>query len=188
MAPHFSREPRRWIRHFRDLRNVRAAYPTGSSDPNSPALISPWLSDIVQPVTVLTPDFRIFPIAQPAAGANFVLTVPDDVIFRLLSIRGTFICDANAATRNLIFNGISNAGQIFFTTFQNTPQTASQARTIGISNYGGFAQTVSLHRLAAIPPDLWLRASFTFESAVENIQVGDQWSGLTAWVEAWPSI
>lgn len=188
MARGENRDPRRWIRHFRDLRNLREAFPTGSADPNAPQVISPWLSDIVQPVFLLTPDFRVFPVTSPAAGAEFTLTVPEGVIFKLLSIRARLVADANAANRFITFIVTSNAGQVVFHTAANAAQSANQTRRYCAAQCGFDYGALTTLRTAPLTSDLWLRTGFTFTSEVLNIQVGDQWSEITALVEAWPSI
>jgi len=182
------RDPRRWIRHFRDLKNLRAIFPTGSADPRSPAIISPWLADTVQPVFPLTPDFRVFPVAQPAAGANFTLQVPDDVIFRILSFRALFTSDANAANRVIQIQVTSNAGQILLQSKAVPLHVASVARSYTIGAFGADLGANGSVIPILVPPDLWLRSGFTLSSIIQSIQVGDQWSALTAQVEAWPNI
>jgi len=184
----FETAPRRWIRHFRDLRNLRQLFPTGSADPSAPQVISPWLSDIVQPVFQLTPDFRVFPVAQPAAGAEWTLTVPDRVTFRILSIRAQLVTDANAANRLVRGLVTSPAGQFVYHTEAGLVQIASLTRQYCWSNNPYDLAALSPFRQLPLPADLWLRSQFTFTPSTQALQATDQWSGITALVEAWPEI
>lgn len=184
----FDKAPRRWIRHFRDLRNLRRLFPTGSADPSAPQVISPWLSDIVQPVFQITPDFRVFPVAQPAVATDFALVVPEGVTFDLLSIRATLLTDANVATRVVRLFVTSTIGQVVFHSSAVSTHPASLVAAYCAAGYGYDFGVLSSIRSIPLPQHLWLRQGFILSFSTENIQAGDQWSAITAQVAAWPEI
>lgn len=190
MARGENRDPRRWIRHFRDLKNIREIFPSGSADPGAPQIQAPWMSDTVQLTFPLRADFRVFPVASPAAGADWTLTVPDDVIFRIISIRAqlaTAVAVANRAVRCIV---TSSSGQFLFNSQASFVQTASQTFQYCFAPFGYDMGTLAGSGFASVPlvQDLWLRQAFTLGMATINLQAADQWSGITALVEAYPNI
>jgi hypothetical protein len=124
--------------------------------------------------------------AAPAAGANFTITVPTGTRWRVQSLIGTLVSDANVANRQ-VFLRIDDGATIYFEMFANTVQAAGvtdkyiwSARQV--AELAGSGDIVM-----AIPVNLVIEAGHRITSAVASIQVGDQWSAQSVLVEEWVS-
>lgn len=125
--------------------------------------------------------YQVIQITNPAAGAEFSYTVPANTRLQILSFRGLFTTDGNAANRNV--RATFDDGTNIFASFPmgNGNLTASKTDTISL-----FPDAVSFFSdggITTIPlPNVILLPGYRFKSSTTAIQVGDQWSAL--WFEA----
>lgn len=114
--------------------------------------------------------------ADPAAGADpATITVPANKVWKIKTITGTLVADANVATRIVMVTITDGTNTVYEVNLTGT-QTASQ--TV-IHNWGELAPatTTGSYRLGTLP-NLRLEAGWTISITTTNIQVGDDWTAL----------
>lgn len=115
-------------------------------------------------------------VANPAAGADWTVSVPGQQLRRVISVYMKLVTDANVANRQPILRAASVAGDIIWEIEVAASQTASQtrvymfARTMG-SQFNG----VSNNRHFPLP-DTQLQGADVLRTVTTGIQVGDQYS------------
>lgn len=128
----------------------------------------------------------VITIADPAAGANFTHTVPTGIDQRIVSLSGLLVTSATVATRQMRFT-FDDATNIFAHCGSTTTTSASQTNRFGAllgGNQGGIAGSFTEGSL----PNIWLPPGFRLNSAIGNIQVGDQLSGIFLGAQQRPTI
>jgi len=122
-------------------------------------------------------------IAQPAAGAEWTITVPGYAYWRVLSIAAQLTASAVAASRSPRINVASSEG-IFLTCSSPSNQTANQIVTYCVANFGLNAILNNNRVVLGMPLDrLWLQPGWTIKSQTTQIDAGDQWANIIAYVE-----
>lgn len=133
------------------------------------------------------PYLRVIVVADPAAGAEEILTAPGGVFWRVLSVRYTLTTDATVANRitTLISDdGTSSFWQNGVSGGQTAGTTQAYSTTTGANNFGAGA----IIRPMGYPDGgVWLYPGWRLRTATENIQVADQYSGFVALVEEFHS-
>ncbi len=111
--------------------------------------------------------------ANPAAGANLVVTVTAGQVWRLQSLRFTLTNSATVATRSVAINfddGVSS----YYHICAATTQLASQAQTWNIGNVG-HVYTPSGGSNFIIPvPEIIAAGGHRISTAINSLQAGDQ--------------
>lgn len=115
------------------------------------------------------------PVASPAVGADWTLTVPAGHLYRLLAVYATLVTAAVAATR---------VARLAFTdgvrTILDVPPFSTQITTL-TRRYTwlpvGQAYATGLGILSPIP-EIDLQAGWTVGTITDAIDPGDQWSGV----------
>jgi hypothetical protein len=126
---------------------------------------------------------RLQAVTQPAAGADWTITVPGDKIWRVLSIVGKLVTSAAAATREATLQ-ITDQSTTFMFIPAGTSQVASKT-----GQYCWFEQaqnrgtTLQTAITAPIPSNLVLPGGMVLKSVTEVIDAGDQWSNVALWIE-----
>lgn len=127
-------------------------------------------------------------ITAPAAGLTFTHTIGGSHYERILAARATFTSDANAANRLVTLDFVNARGTTFV---QNGASTVITANTTGQVFEWDIGRTVA--EWNANTP-IWsplarflMPPAFTVVFNVSNIQVGDQLTGLSMWVEKFPT-
>jgi hypothetical protein len=128
--------------------------------------------------------FRVYTSDDPAAGAEFTVTVPTGKVWRVLGLTVTLVTDANAASRNLQLLFDDGANNLFYGC--STPsQTASTTWTY-------FAEASNIQPPAAsnnigiiIPGDIMLGPAYRIRSVTAGKQVGDNYGAPIIFVEEW---
>ena len=133
------------------------------------------------------PYHKVLPLANPAAGANFVITGPGQGGWRLISVRFTLATDANVAGREpaLIFDDGTTAA---FQTVVRGGQAATTTQdygTVPAAFDGGGADP--FRGLPWPEKGVWLEPGWRVRSAILNIQAGDQISNIGFVVEEFPN-
>lgn len=123
--------------------------------------------------------------ANPVAGADLSFLLPNNYTYRILNLSFTFVTDANVATRYQTLT-ISNGGVRALWAVNNLGTAASQ--TI-IVNWAEWAEpetpTAVGVRLCPLPRELIIPGNYLIDTAINGIQVGDQISLVSIWLQRW---
>jgi hypothetical protein len=121
---------------------------------------------------------------NPAAGADFIYSVPGNVRQRLQSLSCTFT--ASAVAGNRLVNFIIDDGA---TVVANIPTGITVvASGMNVFTLGdSLLQTAAFNgaSTAASPSNLLLRAGWRIRSSTGGILAGDQWSGIQLAMQDW---
>lgn len=121
---------------------------------------------------------RSITVSNPAAGANFSLTVPAGVAWVLNSVRATLVTSAVVASRSPDLQVKDGSGNIVMDAVSGVGEPAS---TTSVWVYGpGLATSTALKasNSVGIPSGLHLLAGWVIQMNTVNIDVGDQWSTI----------
>lgn len=124
-------------------------------------------------------------LANPAAGADWVATVPAGQEWRVVAVFFNFQTSSAVANRAPRLVVKDSAGNTLYETQQNATQAASN------SVQYAFAQGIAANAVAAnngpaqcgIPTHMTLAEGFTIGSATLSIQTGDQYSSIALLLE-----
>lgn len=123
-------------------------------------------------------------VANPAAGTDWLFTVPANARMRIVSLQAQLATSAAVANRNV---------QIFVNDGVNPYWTHGVAATIPASTTDQITATttnappevVTTTQEMVLPPGLILPGGHKIGTSTVNIQVGDQWSIIWFLVEEW---
>lgn len=126
---------------------------------------------------------RVVPFAAPAAGAEFVVTVPGGSVWRPFMVTAQLISSAVVATRAPSLK--IDDGSTVVGTF---PMPSGQAASLtvvytwaDVGSTGGSA--AAFGAVSGGLPDLALEAGWRLRSSTALIDVADQWSNVVVYVE-----
>lgn len=122
-------------------------------------------------------------LPNPAAGADWIATVPAGHTWTLLSAQGTLTTSAAVATRLPGLDISDGAGHIIVTEAANVGVTASIVERVGFAvgdsaNQDGVGAALGNRQTVALPSGIVLPAGYTIASRTVNIQAADQWSAV----------
>lgn len=125
--------------------------------------------------------------SNPAAGADWVYTVPANHRQRVQSLHGVFTASATVANRNVQFSVDDGVNPLWFS---SVPTTITAGQVIDVVATGTNSPTGVFTTVleAVIPPGLVLSAGSRVKTATGNIQAGDQWANINLLVEDWLSV
>lgn len=125
--------------------------------------------------------------ANPAAGADYVITVPANKRWRLLHHHSRLQNSATVANRDPFFTFKDAAGNIFEAVGTNTTFAASTSTRFGVGAHGRSGTTGgNAGEEFQVPIDpLELGAGFVIASSTGALQAGDQWAEILTLVEEW---
>lgn len=123
---------------------------------------------------------------NPAAGvADWDVTVPKGMVYKIIGFYARLVTDANVANRQVVFSHVTRSGGV------KSVSGLAQAQTAGLTfQYScaikRFNVNLSAYGFLMIEiPDILLFELETFRITIFNNQVGDQWSlGHLVWQEA----
>jgi hypothetical protein len=121
-------------------------------------------------------------VANPAAGADWVQTVPAGEQWIIRSVRAQLVTSAAAANRVPQLEVTDGAGHIVTL----IPTTANQAASLTVGyNWFPEAQLINFNGQVLLPFPLEVRAQpgFTIQSVTTAIQAADQWSQIVILAE-----
>jgi hypothetical protein len=122
--------------------------------------------------------------SNPAAGAEFLETVPTNARWRLLGVKVDLVTDATAANRELVLT-LDDGANVLAEIPAGVNHTASQNRTysffIGAQRGAGATALVVNNAL----PDAMLMGGYRIQSETRNLQAGDDYGAPRLWVEEW---
>lgn len=134
-------------------------------------------------------NLQTLQIANPAAGAEFTVTVPTNARWRFCCVRGTLVTAVAAANRSAILN-FNNAGNVFYNACAAPVQAASltwgYSWGAGVTTLLVTVGSTTPNVETSIPVDLWLPGGSTVQSITQNIQAADQWTAIFANIEECP--
>lgn len=122
-------------------------------------------------------------IPNPAAGADFIIPVPGNEDWRLLSVRATLTTSAAVANRlpTLVLDDQTNIGAQVAGVFAHV---ASTVAAVDFVAENGFASTAIIATTVTIGIPKWVvPGGYRIRSLTGNIQAADQWSGISYMVE-----
>lgn len=123
-------------------------------------------------------------IASPAAGAEVLITVPAGVNWRIASLLMQFTTSAVVANRQLFATLNDAAGHVFFR--GGNPSNFVAGITLFSSYAAGGPQVPSVTNQGdslLFLPSVWLPPGYTFNTVTRAIDVGDQYSNITALID-----
>ena len=126
---------------------------------------------------------RAITVTNPAAGADWSVTVPTGAVWTLNSVSALFTASAAVANRLPAIVLVAPGGTNLFTGTQNTFVTASQAITFMT---GGNQVTLMPNAnlaYVATNTSIRLQAGAVIKSVTSGIQAGDQWSNIIVQVQ-----
>mgnify|MGYP001571786480 CR=1 FL=1 len=122
--------------------------------------------------------------ADPAAGAEWSITVPVDARWRLISVTATLVTDATVAGRLPLIIVDDGANNLLVVAAQATlPASSTGIYSMGAGQ--GLAGAIATVQALPAPEDLYLSAGFRVRSSTSLIQAGDNWTAPRALVEEW---
>jgi hypothetical protein len=132
-------------------------------------------------------NLRVVPVANPAFGQDWNLTVPTNARWRFVYARATLNTDASAAQRFVQFD-ISSTANLFYIVNGDDP-----AGGPGPNSGGNFsAAAINRPHIASsgqsmfqVPPDLYMLAGGIMQTATINIGPGDTWVNIGVLIEEW---
>lgn len=133
------------------------------------------------------PYYRVLPLANPAAGADFTITGPGQGGWRLISVRFRLTADATVAGREpaLIADDGTTA---FFQTVVRGGHSAGATQDYGTvpgAFDGGGADP--FRGMPWPEKGIWLEPGWRVRSSILNLQAGDQISNIGFVVEEFPT-
>lgn len=130
--------------------------------------------------------FKIVTSADPAAGAEATISVPQHKLWRVYSVEFDLQSDSNAATRrvHLIFGETGVNG---INCFADTSQIVNELFHYSAAHFGGSIDAEhDDDKLIPIPNPLWLMSEEVIETETTAIQAGDNFTPLRVRVEEFP--
>ena len=125
-------------------------------------------------------------VTDPAAGANFDYDVPDNARIEPIALRFSFAADANAANRYPMLIALVPTSQLLIGA-SDAAITANE--TIAIHFVTGLANNIDLTGdnllVVASSDQMFLNPGDSLQSAILNIQAGDQISNIRFRYKLW---
>lgn len=132
-------------------------------------------------------NLDILGVDNPAAGANFLIKLPETYTYELLAVTLQLVTDVNVANRNLVICGNLGTDRIFAAPAEGL-QTASETLYywFGINAQPYDLSATSGVMAARLPSQTPLPGATTLTSLLDSIQVGDQLSNIHLYLKRWP--
>lgn len=123
-------------------------------------------------------------VAAPAVGADWAFTIDERVAERIVGVTGTLTTNATAANRTvqLVYTDTAGNDTLFLEAAAVQPASTTRRYTWHINAPYAAVTTVIQH---APLPDILLKSTWAISTLTDNLQVGDQWSGLFVTAERW---
>lgn len=176
-------------KHFANLGHIRTVFQIDPRVEAGPVQVAPWLSRVVQLVhptfpgafQFATPVVRAFP--APAAGADFVITVPPNEIWRLRALRVNLTTSVAAGNRILLlsFNDTVN------TFLQLAPSTVSGPSTNNNYSWANLGYAAAQIERNNGMPEMFLNTGWQVTTAISGVDVADQLGIQTVLIEVFPA-
>lgn len=122
--------------------------------------------------------------ADPAAGAEVLITVPAGARWRLYSIFATLVTDATVVDRWVRWV-IDDGANTLWRLGNPIPQTAGTTRGHVAAAWGGLVTTTGGDVPTSVPPTILLSAGYRISTLTTGIVAGDNWGAPRVLVEEW---
>jgi hypothetical protein len=125
---------------------------------------------------------RIITVAQPAAGAEWTVSVPGGALWLIQTIRCTFQTSATVANRvpRLLF---SDGTTEYMRIFPNLLQAAGSTFAFTFVKGLGTAYSQGVTAMVALPsPEVPIIGGHSITASTQNLDPGDQWSAIALFV------
>ena len=122
-----------------------------------------------------------------AAGVDATFTVPNGVFWDLKSLVGTLTASAGAANRFVGWNLKDQSGTVVYQYNLTAALTANLVGTFTFSEDCTIVPTAfaTTNTLLMPMPRAFIPPGWSFGTVTTNIQAGDQWSSVAAYVQEW---
>lgn len=128
---------------------------------------------------------RIVTVANPAVGADWTTTMPVRVRWELIAVRGQYVADANVANRDPALR-IDSGATIMYEAPVDRQINAGETRRLSWgAGVGVISSGNGLVYNGSIPVGLMLNNAMKILTVTNQIQIGDQWSGVVLVVREW---
>jgi len=129
-------------------------------------------------------NLRSVIVANPAAGADWSLTVPASARWRLQSWSAIFTASATVANRQVRAR-LGDGVQVTWSGQAQASIVASQVAQVSAGQSQATSTLIATEINAPLPGQVILPGNFTVSTLTAGIQVGDQWSAIRVEVEEW---
>ena len=129
---------------------------------------------------------RDFTISNPAAGSDFTVTVPSNVVWRVQGLFATLTASALPATRQVSFKLANSVSAVFFETPLVAAVTAGQVVKFSVApGLDVLIDATPSQPNLDLPNPCFMVAGDTLNSVTTAIDGGDQWSTVLVRVREW---
>jgi len=126
-------------------------------------------------------------VTQPAAGANWIKTVPAGKVWRIQSIQFSFAASAAVANRQVhLLTEDSSGNEVFaekFATAVTAGDTAYMNFGAGLSNGGLVSNAAADQNALGYPVNMNLPENFILTTQTDGMDAADQYSNVFVFVE-----
>jgi hypothetical protein len=126
-------------------------------------------------------------VADPAAGADFAMTVPNNCRWRVHAVKFQLDTDGTVLNRTAILNITGSGVRLYGFARPTDVQAASTSKLYTFANYDVVPATYDDIIAGQLPRTLIANPG-GIGSTIDNLQAGDQISTITADVEQWLDI
>ncbi len=124
------------------------------------------------------PTDNVITVTSPAAGANWLYTVPPQTSIRLLAVHFSLDCDANPADRNAEVT-IDDASNVYYFSVSSDKLTANNIYLVCFAPGHIIVAAGSAHdNTVPLAHNLIIPGGHVIRSRILNIQAGDQLAGI----------
>lgn len=161
----------------------------GSTDPNYP-------TDLIQSAVTSMRGLALYeylrmrlvrpmPVAAPAAGAEWSVTVGPNVIWEVLAVQFQLVTSAAVANRNAMLRVTDNLNAEAFRVGPQAVQAASLTNTYSYLPGFGYASGTGRQQVGWPSPPPVLLPGYVLGTTTSAIDVGDQYSLVELQVREW---
>lgn len=123
-------------------------------------------------------------VANPGAGTDWILTVPANTRWQIISFDSTLTTSATVANRNVQVAIDDGANSVWAHDVAAAIPASTAATIVGTSTSAPTGVVTTIQSVT-LPPNLILPAGFRIRSATQNLQATDQWSSIFFLVMEW---
>lgn len=132
------------------------------------------------------PFYRVHRIANPNAGAEFILQAPGSGLWRVVSLAFALATSAVVGSRRVSLRA-DDGTSTFFLSIAATDVAAGASVLCGAFAGGGVAGLGTEALTLGLPTDgLYLAPGFALRTVTDAIDVGDQYSAIVAQLQEFP--
>ena len=124
-------------------------------------------------------------ITDPAAGAEWTITEPNDVHRKIHTLRFTFATNATVANRFPRFEIVAPTGNVHWRSHVHAAQTASTSVTYNFAVGTDFISTIDQGEAQNLLPDTFFAPGVILRSSTVGLQAGDDYSAIRMTRETW---